>query len=477
MSRKGVKKNMGMQRRERLSSRFWCLCEKKELYLMNKKRIIFGSKLGIVAAAAGSAVGLGNIWRFPSQAADGGGALFIFLYIGCIIFFGIPLMMSEFLIGRSGRANASGSFEKLAPGTSWKWVGRLGILAGFLILGFYMVVCGWTLEYIVQSVSGELMRAGSFHDNFGNLLQNPFRQFTWMFLFTALTAFFILGGVKKGIEQSAKILMPVLFLLLVILGIRSLTLPGSQEGLAFLFKPSMEHVKSTIFLDAIGQAFFSLSIGMGCMTTYGSYFRDDSNLRKTAIQVSLLDSMVAVLAGIVIFPAAFALTQTPDTIVSTLVAGGPGLLFITIPDLFYHLPFSSFWASLFFLLLAIAALTSTISLMEVVTTFLHEKFQMLRRNAIFFVSIGVIILGAISSFLPSFFNLLDYTTAKVMLPVVGLFISLFIGWRLDKKIVYAQLTNNGTLPVSVRFIKLYVFILRYIAPVAIGAIFVYGLVF
>ena len=444
---------------------------------MNKIRIRFASKLGLVAAAAGSAVGLGNIWRFPSQAADGGGALFIFLYIGCIVFFGIPLMMGEFIVGRSGRANASGSFQKLAPGTSWKWVGRLGILTAFLILGFYMVVCGWTMDYIVQSFSGQLMASENFGDNFGNLLQNSTRQIIWMVIFTVLTAFFILAGVKRGIEQSAKILMPVLFLLLLILGIRSVTLIGSTEGLAFLFKPNMETVKSTIFLDAIGQAFFSLSIGMGCMTTYGSYFRDDSNLRKTAVQVSMLDSMVAILAGIIIFPAAFALTQTPDTIVSSLVAGGPGLLFITIPELFHHLPFSSFWATLFFVLLGVAALTSTISLMEVVTTFLHEEFDMLRRNAVTFVSMGVVFLGVVSSISPQFFDVLDYTTAKIMLPMSGLFISLFIGWYLDKKITFAQLTNDGTLSVSVRFLKLYIFILRYIAPVAIVGIFIYGVFF
>ncbi|HTN68738.1 MAG TPA: sodium-dependent transporter [Dysgonamonadaceae bacterium] len=444
---------------------------------MNKKRITFVSKLGIVAAAAGSAVGLGNIWRFPSQAADGGGALFIFLYIGCILFFGIPLMMGEFLIGRSGRANPSGSFEKLAPETSWKWVGRLGILTAFLILGFYMVVCGWTLDYIIQSISGQLMTSEDFGNDFAVLQQNPVRQISWMFLFTALTAFFILAGVKKGIEQSAKILMPVLFFILLVLGVRSVTLIGAQEGLAFLFKPNMEHVKSTIFLDAIGQAFFSLSIGMGCMTTYGSYFRDDSNLRKTAIQVSLLDTMVAILAGIVIFPAAFALTQSPDTIVSTLVAGGPGLLFITIPDLFHQLPFSSLWATLFFVLLGIAALTSTISLMEVVASFLHEEFQMLRRNAIILVSMGVAFLGIISSISPNFFNILDYATAKIMLPLSGLFISLFIGWYLDRKITHEQLTNNGAISISVQFIKSYIFILRYVAPVVIVIIFVYGVLF
>lgn len=444
---------------------------------MNKKRIKFASKLGLVAAAAGSSVGLGNVWRFPSQAADGGGALFIFLYIGCILFFGIPLMMGEFIIGRSGRANPSGSFQKLAPGTSWKWVGRLGILTGFLIMGFYMVVCGWTMEYIVQSVSGQLMAADNFADNFSTLLQNPTRQIVWMLFFTLLTAFFILSGVKKGIEQSAKILMPVLFLILLVLGIRSVTLSGSSEGLAFLFKPNMESVKSTTFLDAMGQAFFSLSIGMGCMTTYGSYFRDDSNLRKTAVQVSLLDTLVAVLAGIVIFPAAFALTQTPDTIVSSLVAGGPGLLFITIPELFNHLPFSSLWAALFFVLLAIAALTSTISLMEVVTSYLHEEFDMLRRNAVTFVSMGVAVLGVVSSISPKFFDILDYTTAKIMLPLGGLFISIFVGWYLDRRITDAQLTNEGDLSVSVRFLTLYIFILRYLAPVAIVGIFVYGILF
>lgn len=444
---------------------------------MNKTRVKFASKLGLVAASAGSAVGLGNIWRFPSQTADGGGALFIFLYIGCILFFGIPLMMGEFIIGRSGRASASVSFEKLAPGTSWKWVGRMGVLTGIFILGFYMVVCGWTMEYIVQSVSGQLMATDNFADNFGVLLQNSTRQAVWMVFFTLLTAFFILRGVTRGIEQSAKILMPILFILLIVLGIRSVTLSGSAEGLVFLFKPNMETVKSTIFLDAIGQAFFSLSIGLGGMTVYGSYFRDDSDLRKIAMQVSLLDLLVALLAGIIIFPAAFALSQTPDTTVSSLVAGGPGLLFITIPDLFHHLPFSSLWASLFFVLLAIAALTSTISIMELITTFLHEEFNMLRRNAVTIVSMGVVVLGVVSCISPQFFNILDYASAKIMLPMGGLFVSLFIGWRLDKKITFAQLTNDGTLPVSVRFLKLYIFILRYVAPVAIVGIFVYGILF
>lgn len=444
---------------------------------MSKIRINFASKLGLIAAAAGSAVGLGNIWRFPSQVADGGGALFILVYIGCILFFGIPLMMGEFIIGRSGRANASGSFQKLAPNSSWQWVGRLGILTAFLILGFYMVVCAWAMDYVAQSISGQLMATSNYIDNFNSLLQNPTRQIGWMLFFTLLTAFFILSGVKRGIEQSAKILMPMLFLILIVLGIRSITLSGSAQGLVFLFKPNIEAVKSTLFLDAMGQAFFSLSLGMGVMTTYGSYFRNDSNLRQTAIQVSLLDTLVAILAGIVIFPAAFALTQSPDTIVSTLVAGGPGLLFITIPELFNQLPLSSLWSTLFFILLSIAALTSTISLMEVVTSYLHEEFDMLRSKAVVFIAMGVAVLGVISSISPIFFDNLDYITAKIMLPLSGLFISPFIGWYLDKKVTVAQLTNYGKMSVSVQFLKLYIFIIRYIAPVAIVAIFVYGILF
>jgi len=207
------------------------------------------------------------------------------------------------------------------------------------------------------------------------------RQIVWMIAFTLLTAFFIISGVKKGIEQSAKILMPLLFILLLILAIRAITLEGASGGLAFLFKPNMEHVKPTVFLDAMGQAFFSLSIGMGCMITYGSYFNNNTNLTKTAIQVAVLDTLVAILAGIIIFPSAFALTANSGTIVDELIAGGPGLLFITLPGLFNQMPASMVWAAMFFCLLALAALTSTISLMEVVTLYIHEEYLLTRKKA------------------------------------------------------------------------------------------------
>lgn len=434
------------------------------------------SRIGVVAAAAGSAVGLGNIWRFPSQTADGGGALFILVYVGCILFFGIPLMVSEFMVGRTSRANTAGAYHKLAPGTQWKWVGRLGVLTGFIIMGFYMVVCGWTLVYIFQSVSGYLSGVTDLSANFIALQSNPVKQIIWMILFTLLTAFFILSGVKKGIEQSAKIMMPMLFLLLVILALRAITLDGAEAGLNFLFRPDLSHVKSTLFLDAMGQAFFSLSLGMGCMITYGSYFNDKTPLVKTAVQVSVLDTLVAILAGVVIFPAAFALTANPGTIVDELVAGGPGLLFITLPELFNQMPGSMIWSTLFFCLLALAALTSTISLMEVVTVYIHEEYHISRKKSTLLVTAGVIVLGIFASFFSSFFNFLDVASAKFMLPIGGLFISLFVGWYLDKKIVYAQLTNEMSLKFSIGFLKTYIFLLRYVVPIAMLAIFIYGLV-
>lgn len=442
---------------------------------MNKNRVTFASKLGMIAAAAGSAVGLGNIWRFPSQTADGGGAIFILVYLGCILFFGIPVMIAEFTIGKSSRANAAGAFSILAPKTQWKWIGRLGILAGFVILGFYMVVCGWTISFFMQSISGNLANVTDFSANFNELMTNGTKQIVLTIIFTCLTAFFIISGVRKGIELSAKIMMPLLFVLLIILGIRAVTLDGASVGLDFLFKPSLENVKTTVFIDALGQAFFSLSLGMGCMITYASYFDKTSNLSKAAVQVSLLDSLVAILAGIVIFPSAFALTSNPDTIVNDLVAGGPGLLFITLPELFNHLPAPMVWSAMFFLLLLLAALTSTISLMEVVTVYIHEEYKISRTKSAIMVTSGVAFLGVISSLSPQFFNILDMASAKFMLPIGGFFISIFVGWYLDKKLVYAQLTNDGSIKISTKILKGYTFLLRYIAPTAILAIFIYGL--
>ncbi len=446
----------------------------------HKTRATFASKLGMIAAAAGSAVGLGNIWRFPSQTATDGGAVFLLVYIACIFIFGIPLMIAEFIIGRASGANASGAFSKLVPKREgWQFVGGLGVLASFLILGFYFVVGGWTLEYIIDSATGKLMNLsseGGYNEYFSSFLTNPLRQAIMAVIFIVLTAFFVISGVKKGIELSAKFMMPLLFVLLIVLAVRSLTLEGSGMGVSFLFKPDLQTMKPTLFLDAIGQAFFSLSLGMGIMITYGSYFSKKSNLIRTSVQVAVLDTIVAILAGLIIFPSAFALSSLPvNEIKSVLQAGGAGLVFKTIPELFKSLPASSLWSTLFFMFLGIAALTSMISLMEVVTVFMHEEFKLSRTTATIIVTLLLIGLAFGCAYSSVFFDRLDYITAKIFLPLGGLFVSLFVGWRLKKAVVAEQLSNNGTITMGLRLLNVYRFILQFIAPVAIVLIFIYGL--
>ncbi len=435
-------------------------------------RAIFASRIGMIAAAAGSAVGLGNIWRFPSETASGGGALFILVYLGCILFLGIPVLMAEFMVGRAAHANASRAFKHLAPKTPWHLVGMLGIVTGFLILGFYFVVCGWTLVYIIDSIRGALQNVQDVPGYFNSLVQDPTKQIIYTVIFTLLTAFFVMSGVKKGIEKSAKVLMPLLFLLLIVLAVRSVTLEGAIEGVKFLFKPSLDNMKPTIFLDAMGQSFFSLSIGMGAMLTYGSYFRRDVSLGKTAIQVALLDTLVAVLAGVVIFPSAFAIN--PD--LTALMKGGPGLIFITLPGLFQQMPLSMLWSALFFILLAVAALTSAISILEPAAAYFHEEFHLSRRTGTLIATAGALVLGVLCCYSMRFFDALDFATAKFMLPLGGMLISLFVGWYLQRRVVEAELTNDGQHPVSRTVLSIYIFILRFVAPLAIFVIFLYELI-
>lgn len=288
-------------------------------------RANFGTKLGVILASAGSAVGLGNIWRFPYETGNHGGAAFILIYLVCVLILGIPIMISEFLIGRHSRANTAGAYQKLAPGTHWRWVGRMGVLAGFLILGYYSVVAGWTLEFIGEAVTNSFAgkSAADFIASFNNFVSNPWRPVIWLVLFLLATHLIIVKGVEKGIEKSAKIMMPVLFILLIVLAACSLSLPGAHAGIEFLLKPDFSKVDGNVFLGAMGQAFFSLSLGMGCLCTYASYFRNDTNLPKTAFNVAAIDTVVAILAGFIIFPAAFAVGIQPDA--------GPSLLFITLP--------------------------------------------------------------------------------------------------------------------------------------------------
>lgn len=275
--------------------------------MIKNNRANFGSKIGVILASAGSAVGLGNIWRFPYETGNHGGAAFILIYLACVLILGIPIMVSEFLIGRRSQANTAGAYQKLAPGTHWRWVGRMGVLAGFLILGYYSVVAGWTLEFIGEAAIGSFAgkTAADYISSFTAFSTNPWRPLIWLVLFLLSTHFIIVKGVEKGIEKSAKIMMPMLFILLLILAVCSLLLPGAGTGVEFLLKPDWEKVDASVFLGAMGQAFFSLSLGMGCLCTYASYFKQDTNLTKTAFSVSLIDTFVAILAGLIIFPAAF----------------------------------------------------------------------------------------------------------------------------------------------------------------------------
>ena len=448
--------------------------------MTKNNRANFGSKLGVILASAGSAVGLGNIWRFPFETGNHGGAAFILIYLGCVLFFGIPIMVAEFSIGRHSRANTAGAYQKLAPGTHWHWVGRMGVLAGFLILGYYSVVAGWTLEYIVQAGMNAFagQSANDFIASFNGFIAHPWRPALWMAVFMLMTHFIIVKGVEKGIEKSAKIMMPMLFLLLIVLAVCSVSLPGARAGIEFLLKPDFSKVNGNVLLGAMGQAFFSLSLGMGCLCTYASYFRNDTNLPKTALNVGWIDTMVAILAGFIIFPAAFSLGIQPDA--------GPSLLFITLPNVFQqafgNLPWLAVILSImFYVLLALAALTSTISLHEVVTAYLHEEFNLTRGRAAKLVTAGCTFLGVLCSlslgvgkeltvFGLTLFDLFDFLTAKIMLPLGGFFIAIFTGWYLDKRIVWEEVSNNGTLPKVVY--RIWLFLLKYIAPIGIGFIFI-----
>lgn len=448
--------------------------------MTKKERGNFGSKLGVILASAGSAVGLGNIWRFPYETGNHGGAAFILIYLGCILLLGLPIMIAEFLIGRHSQANTARAYQILAPGTQWRWVGRMGVLAGFLILGYYSVVAGWTLEYIFEAVSNSFAgkTPAEFISSFQSFSSNPWRPALWLTLFLLATHFIIVKGVEKGIEKSSKIMMTTLFIIILILVGCSVTLPGAGKGIEFLLKPDFSKVDGNVFLGAMGQAFFSLSLGMGCLCTYASYFSKNTNLTRTAFSVGIIDTFVAVLAGFIIFPAAFSVGIQPDA--------GPSLIFITLPNVFQQafsgIPILAYiFSVMFYVLLALAALTSTISLHEVVTAYLHEEFNFTRGKAARLVTTGCILLGILCSlslgvtkeftiFGLGMFDLFDFVTAKLMLPLGGLLISIFTGWYLDKKLVWSEITNNGTLKVPTY--KLIIFILKYVAPIAISVIFI-----
>jgi len=444
---------------------------------MSEERASFGSKLGIIMATAGSAVGLGNIWRFPYMTGENGGAAFILIYIACVIVLGIPCMISEFIIGRHGASNTARAYTRLSNGTAWKFVGYIEVLTGFLITGYYAVISGWCLNYVYASVMGELNGDPAFVKNyFVEFSKDPIRPVFWTIVVFAITHFIIIHGVRNGIEKASKLMMPTLFVLLLVIVVAAWMLPGASKGIDFLLKPDFSKVNSDVFLGALGQCFYSLSIGMGCLCTYASYFSRHTNITTSAIQIGLIDLMVALLAGLMIFPAAFSVGINPDS--------GPSLIFITLPNVFNQafsgVPLLGWAVSLmFYALLFLAALTSLISLHEVNTAFFYEELHISRKAGAWIVTVCCCIIGALCSisvghksglslFGLDLLDLFDFVTGQLMLPTVGLFMCLFVGWYIPKQIVIDELSNWGTLKFG--FYKLFIFTMRFVCPLCILAI-------
>ena len=447
-----------------------------------EKRGNFGTELGMILATAGGAVGLGNVWRFPYMTGENGGAAFILVYICCVFMLGIPCMLSEFIIGRHGASNTYRAYSLLSGGNAWKYVGLLGVATGFLIMGYYAVVSGWCLQYVYASFFGELTGNADFVSRyFAEFSSDPWRPVIWTLVILVITCLVITNGVRSGIERTSKMLMPTLFILLLVIVVASCLLPDSKRGMEFLFKPDFTKLDSDAFLGALGQSFYSLSIAMGCICTYASYFKRQTNLLKSALQVSLLDTLIAVLAGLMIFPAAFSVGVNPGS--------GPSLVFVTLPNVFNQafavVPLVGMLVSVFFYaLLSLAAITSLMSLHEVSTAFLIEELHITRRTAATFVTAGSLFIGIFCSLsfsdIPwlsfggrTLFDWFDFVTGQIFLPVGGFLTCLFIGWAVPRKLVRDEFTNWGT--VSCRVFGVYLFFVRYVCPTAILAVFLHQL--
>ena len=442
-------------------------------------RGVFGSRLAIVLATAGSAVGLGNVWRFPFMTGQNGGAAFILIYFACVLLLGIPGMVSEFIVGRYAQANAARAYGNMGH-RGWRWIGYLGILTSTIILGFYAVVAGWCLQYLFASIGGRLNGDAAYViDYFTSFSSDPLKPCLWGVGFVLITHFVVAQGVEKGIERASKLLMPLLLLLLIVIVVASCMLPGASKGIDFLLRPDFSKVSGSVFLEALGQAFFSLSLGTACLCTYASYFKRDTNLLRSATQIALLDSAIAILAGLMIFPAAFSVGVEPDS--------GPSLIFITLPNVFQQafsaMPIVGYViAILFYVLLVFAALTSTISMHEIGTAFFHEELHLPRQRAAWILTIVCSLIAVFCSLSVgantdiqvmglSLMDFCDYLTAQYMLPGGAFLTSIMLGWFVDRQLVKNEFTNGGTLRES--FFRVWLFSVRFIVPLCLILIFLH----
>lgn len=441
-----------------------------------EKRDSFASSFGVLVAMAGSAVGLGNLWRFPYLVGTNGGAAFIIIYLAIVFVLALPIMYAEFTVGRRAQSNVFGAFKKLAPGSKWGITGILAIICCILIVSFYSVVGGWTLDYLVKAVMGEFSSGREGLDGlFAQTVSSNWRPLLFMLLFVGTSSAVLLAGVKDGIEKYSKVLMPLLFLMVIIIAVRSVTLPGAGAGLDFLFKPDFSKVTANTFLDALGQAFFSLSVGFGIIFTYASYVNKNENLIKMSVQTAAADTTFAIIAGIAIMPAVFAFGIEPGQ--------GPGLVFVTLPYVFAQLPLGSVMAAIFFFVLYVAALTSAISLLEVAVAYVIEELKINRRAAVLIVTLIVLFLGTFCSlsqgllgdvkiFGNNIFDLFDKTTANILIPLGALLIVLFAGWRMKWSDFEDEITSSGKHRINPVYLKFIKFSVRYLAPVVIAVIMI-----
>lgn len=442
--------------------------------MSNENRGSFTSSFGVMMAVVGSAVGLGNIWRFPYLAGVNGGAAFLLLYLGLIILVGVPLIMSEFLIGRAAHRGAVGSFRKIAPGKKWYLIGYLGVAAGFTILGFYNVVAGWSVRFLYDSIMGTNM--GLSYDeiaaNFAAFKNTGYQPALVTFGFIIFTGYIIYKGVEKGVERWNKFLMPMLVGMLLILCANSFTLSGFDEGMAFLFKPDFSKITTGTVLDALGQVFFTLSLGMGVLITYSSYVVRKENMLRSKAIVTVIDTSIAVISGIAIFPAVFTYGINPTQ--------GPDLIFLTLPNVFGQMVGGQFFSIVFFLLITIAAMTSTVSIFEMLANYLIEEFRFSRKKA---VIVLILTLASISTLCAlsqvegsslvimgyNLFDLLDMLSSNFLMTMGGFLIAIFVGWVMSKKLLFKTFTSNGEY--NSRLFPVFYFMIRYLSPVAVAVIF------
>lgn len=436
--------------------------------MSENKRASFGGKLSVILVAAGSAIGLGAIWRFPYIAGENGGAAFVLVFLLSVLVVGIPAMLAEFAIGRYTRKNAVGAFRSLSK--RWSWLGYGGVLCALFISGYYYLIAGWSLEYLVNSATGQLYGSSlSFTEQFKEF-QASWRPLIYGVIFILMTYFIVSRGVEKGIEKASKIMMPLLFVILIVMAVRVAFMPGASEGYRFFLSCDFAQAfKPETIMMAIGQAFFSLSVGMGCMVTYSSYFKRNNNLVNTSLNVSLLTLMVSVLAGLVIFPAVFSAGIEPSE--------GPSLVFVTLPEIFNGMPLAPLWSTIFFVLVMLASLTSTISFHEVLTAYFAEEFKLSRRAAAITttaISIALSLLTFSKLFGIDYLDIFDKLTANVMMPLGAMFTCVFAAWFLERGFMKNELTNQNTIN---RYVApVIVFMLKYITPLLIFYIFVMNLI-